>query len=51
MRVQVQEVTGLPGEDGTFRDLLHKEGVVFADKEPLEVGRHFEDAAKPYRLF
>jgi hypothetical protein len=26
-------------------------GVTNADKEPLEVGRHFEDAAKPYRLF
>jgi len=42
VRVQVQKVTRLLGEDGTFRDLLHKEGVVFADKEPLEVGRHWE---------
>jgi len=40
-RVQITEVTGLLGEDGSLNDPVHEERVVFAEEEPLKIVRHF----------
>jgi len=50
VRVEVEEVTGFLGEDGTLGNPLNEKRVVVAEQEPLEISRHRVEGSRGSRL-